>query len=210
MFIGQNGENAATEYQKGILNMKHTKYWMPLALCAAMALSLAACGSKAPAQDSTKDTQQTEAEDTVIGGENAQIPNPWTWTEYASIEDAEATVGFDVTLPELPDGYALSYIQALTERGLLEITYENESGDELSIRKAPGDGDISGDYNDYAQSDTITVSDREVTLKGNDDGNVNSKCEKNIKKYNQASRANSSRHSANTISAVFQPNISRG
>ena len=34
--------------------------------------------------------------------------------------------------------------------------------------------------------------------------------EKNIKKYNQASRANSSRHSANTISAVFQPNISRG
>lgn len=190
--------------------MKHTKYWMPLALCAAMALSLAACGSKAPAQDSTKDTQQTEAEDTVIGGENAQIPNPWTWTEYASIEDAEATVGFDVTLPELPDGYALSYIQALTERGLLEITYENESGDELSIRKAPGDGDISGDYNDYAQSDTITVSDREVTLKGNDDGNVNSKCEKNIKKYNQASRANSSRHSANTISAVFQPNISRG
>lgn len=35
--------------------------------------------------------------------------------------------------------------------------------------KAPGDGDISGDYNDYAQSDTITVSDREVTLKGNDD-----------------------------------------
>ena len=40
--------------------------------------------------------------------------------------------------------------------------------------------------------------------------NVNSKCEKNIKKYNQASRTNSSRHSANTISAVFQPNISRG
>ncbi len=40
--------------------------------------------------------------------------------------------------------------------------------------------------------------------------NVNSKCEKNIKKYNQASRADSSRHSANTISAVFQPNISRG
>lgn len=40
--------------------------------------------------------------------------------------------------------------------------------------------------------------------------NVNSKCEKNIKKYNQASRANSSRHSANTISEVFQPNISRG
>lgn len=39
--------------------------------------------------------------------------------------------------------------------------------------------------------------------------NVNSKCEKNIKKYNQASRANSSRHSANTISEVFQPNISR-
>lgn len=74
-----------------------------------------------------------------------------------------------MTLPELPDGYVLSYIQALTERGLLEITYENESGDELSIRKAPGDGDISGDYNDYAQSDTITVSDREVTLKGNDD-----------------------------------------
>lgn len=37
---------------------------------------------------------------------------------------------------------------------------------------------------------------------------VNAK--KNIKKYNQASRANSSRHSANTISEVFQPNISRG
>lgn len=96
------------------------------------------------------------------------VPNPWT--EYASLKMSRPLSGFDVTLPELPDGYALSYIQALTERGLLEITYENESGDELSIRKAPGDGDISGDYyNDYAQSDTITVSDREVTLKGNDD-----------------------------------------
>ena len=92
--------------------MKKFQKFGSLLLAVLMILSLAACGSKAPAQDSTKDTQQTEAEDTVIGGENAQIPNPWT--EYASIEDAEAAVGFDVTLPELPDGYVLSYIQALT------------------------------------------------------------------------------------------------
>ena len=51
---------------------------------------------------------------------------------------------------------------------MIQVFY-GEDGDDLFIRKAAGDGDISGDYNDYAQSDTITVSDREVTLKGNDD-----------------------------------------
>lgn len=58
---------------------------------------------------------------------------------------------------------------------------------------------------------TLTIHDqRKGYPELDEDGNVNSKCEKNIKKYNQASRANSSRHSANTISEVFQPNISRG
>jgi len=36
------------------------------------------------------------------------------------------------------------------------------------IRKAPGTDDISGDYNDYAEIETLDVNSRSVTMKGND------------------------------------------
>ena len=36
------------------------------------------------------------------------------------------------------------------------------------IRKAPGADDISGDYNDYAETETLDVNSRSVTMKGND------------------------------------------
>ena len=42
----------------------------------------------------------------------------------------------------------------------------------MVIRKAAGTEDISGDYNEYPEIYNVTVSEREVTMKGTD-GKVN-------------------------------------
>lgn len=46
-----------------------------------------------------------------------------------------------------------------------------DSGEQMMIRKASGAGentDISGDYNVYNETSTVTVGEYTVTLKGND------------------------------------------
>ena len=49
---------------------------------------------------------------------------------------------------------------------MLELFYTDGNGGGVSVRKAAGDGDISGDYNEYAAVTTTSVEDAQVTLKG--------------------------------------------
>ena len=52
---------------------------------------------------------------------------------------------------------------------MFEVIYRDggeESQNIIHIRKAPGAEDISGDYNQYAESSTETVGEAEVTMKG--------------------------------------------
>ncbi len=72
-----------------------------------------------------------------------------------TMADAAALAGFDMTLPETADG-----LEAV-ENEMIQALY-GENGDEMLIRKALGSEDISGDYNIYAQTETVNG----VTLKG--------------------------------------------
>ena len=90
---------------------------------------------------------------------SAQIPNPFV--DCDTLAQAEQLAGFSLTLPAdiKADGISVlsgDMIQVLCEDG-------------LSIRKALGDEDISGDYNTYPQVETVAVQGHAVTLKGEGD-----------------------------------------
>lgn len=90
---------------------------------------------------------------------STQIPNPFV--DCDTLAQAEELAGFSLTLPAdvKTDGISVlsgNMIQVLREDG-------------LSIRKALGDEDISGDYNSYPQVETVTVAGHAVKLKGTGD-----------------------------------------
>lgn len=90
---------------------------------------------------------------------SAQIPNPFV--DCDTMAQAEDLAGFSLTLPVnvKTDGISVlsgNMIQVLCEDG-------------LSIRKALGTEDISGDYTSYPQVETVTVEGNAVTLKGTGD-----------------------------------------
>ena len=96
----------------------------------------------------------TENEEPVIGG--MQIPNPFincdTMTEAADL------AGFSVVLPKAAD-----MLQAV-KGSMIQALY-GDNGSDMTIRKAAGSGDISGDYNVYAQTEIAG----DATLKGAND-----------------------------------------
>lgn len=127
--------------------------------------------------------ETTENEEILIGGdpatwgpddgdegESVQIPNPWQ--EYQTLEEAAAAAGFDLTAPESIDGYSEKSISVMSgTESIFDITFRNDS-EQIRIRKAAGTEDISGDYNVYDKTETVSVGELEVTEKGNG-GSVN-------------------------------------
>ena len=91
----------------------------------------------------------------------AQIANPLVeyGSDVKSLEAAQEAVGFTLTVPGsvTPENYIV--ISGL----ILEVNFDGGY-----LRKAEGSEDISGDYNEYASTETKTAEGKEVTLKGND------------------------------------------
>lgn len=97
------------------------------------------------------------------GTSGAQIANPFE--EYETLEQAQKAVGFEITVPEEINGCGRRIFRVNKENHLLEIIYQDNDGEKTyTVRKAEGDGDISGDYNKYAYSDTSDG----ITVKGED------------------------------------------
>lgn len=129
-----------------------------------LCLAIIACGKK-------EETKQETAETTnVIQKESTQIPNPFV--EVKNLDEASKIAGFTLEVPETYEDYKQQVIQAI-ENDMIEVIYlEEESGYEgLRIRKAKGTDDISGDYNEYRNVETVKVGDYDVTEKG-DEGNI--------------------------------------
>ena len=63
---------------------------------------------------------------------------------------------------------------------MIEVIYQNEMdenestdrADEVRMRKAKGDEDISGDYTAYSETGSLTIGNIQVTIKG-EHGNTN-------------------------------------
>jgi hypothetical protein len=135
------------------------KKLVAITLCVVTALSFTACNKNAPAKDNTNQFSE----------QNNQIPSPFE--DCTTIADAEIIAGFTLILPEkMPKDYIKRSIQAIKD-DMVQVFYENGES-ELLVRKAKGNQDISGDYNQYSENSTMNVDDLQVTTRGNN-GKVN-------------------------------------
>ena len=110
-------------------------------------LSLAACGSSTASD-----------EPDIIG-----MPNPFT--DFNTLAEAEKQTGFYITLPDAIGSSNNKIYRAMNDE-MLEVIYVNGEDETGRIRKARGSEDISGDYNEYAETETVSVGGIDVLLKG--------------------------------------------
>ena len=133
-------------------------------LISVLCLAIIACGKKEEAKQETTETTN------VTQKESTQIPNPFV--EVKTLEEASKIAGFTLEVPETYEDYKKQVIQAI-ENDMIEVIYydENSEHEGLRVRKAKGTDDISGDYNEYKDVETVKVGDFEVTEKGSE-GNI--------------------------------------
>lgn len=139
---------------KNIHSINFIKHTTLLACSALLAVSLAACSQPVASDAASSATSDT-----------AQIPNPWA--DCTTLADAAALTGYDFTVPDSVDGYPDVTIAVLESEQLTEVQYSSSNA-RLCLRKVPGSDDISGDYNQYAESNAVDVDGRSVPLQGND------------------------------------------
>ena len=97
------------------------------------------------------------------GHNAAQIPNPIHDCE--TLKEAEALAGFSLDVPQsVEDSHSCRF--RASKDSMLEVIYQTEGQETVRIRKAPGTGDISGDYSEYSQVDTVTADGVSITMKG--------------------------------------------
>lgn len=133
-------------------------------LMSVLCLAIVACGKKEEAKQETAETTN------VTQKESTQIPNPFV--EVKNLDEASKIAGFSLEVPETYEDYKKQVIQAI-ENDMIEVIYydENSEHEGLRIRKAKGTDDISGDYNEYKDVETVKVGDFEIIEKGSE-GNI--------------------------------------
>ena len=132
-------------------------------LISVLCLAIIACGKKEEAQQEA--TQATE----TTQGQSTEVPNPFI--EAKNLEEASKIAGFNLSVPATYEDYKKQVIQAI-EDDMIEVIYFNDTDNEgLRIRKAKGTDDISGDYNEYKNVETVKIGDYDVTEKS-DGGNI--------------------------------------
>ncbi|MBR4150984.1 MAG: hypothetical protein IKR08_06400, partial [Firmicutes bacterium] len=111
-------------------------------LSAAMMLC-AGCAKKSneggtEAQGVITDSAGTQQSAGSQGGSQMQIPNPFT--EYGSLEEAEAAAGFKMHVPAIIEG-ATKYVWRVMDAGdtkMIEAIYYADGEEILRLRKAEG------------------------------------------------------------------------
>lgn len=141
---------------------------MLVLVCAAMT-SITACGAKEPVTtEVTKIVKETKiAEEQEMVDETVGMPNPWT--DHKTLEEAQDSVGFSITVPEKMDSYTQTMIQTL-DKEIIQVFYQKEgqSDSEILVRKGIGSDNISGDYNTYDEKVQRDINKYDVTEQGND------------------------------------------
>lgn len=95
-----------------------------------------------------------------------QIPNPFV--SYENVDKAKKALNFEPSFPAyIPEEFILDDISVMGN-DLLQLIYRDKDNDRLLFRTAKGNEDISGDYNTYANVETINMNNYEITMQGND------------------------------------------
>ena len=137
------------------------KRCIALAMSAALALSITACGSSS--KPSASQSGSASDASTVLG-EDVQIPNPWK--DFESLEEAVKAVGFDFVAPDALAGCDQIAYQAIPDDRIIGVLYLNGEERQVIIRKAPGGENISGVYSQFDKLEQVEVDGRSVTMGG--------------------------------------------
>lgn len=131
--------------------------------------SMAACGAKEPVRaEVTKAVTETQmAEEQEAVSETVGMPNPWT--DHKTLKEAEDTAGFSITVPEYITGYTQTMIQTL-DKEVIQVFYQkdDQSEEEILVRKGVGSEDISGDYNIYSEKTQLDINENQIMEQGKD------------------------------------------
>lgn len=127
-------------------------------LMSLLCLAIVACGKKEEAKQETAETTNVTQE------QDYGVPNPYEIVD--TLDEASKIAKFDLSVPTTYGDYKKQVIQAIEDDMIEVIYFEEETQYEgLRIRKAKGTDDISGDYNEYKNVETVKVGDYDVTEK---------------------------------------------
>ena len=100
--------------------------------------------------------------------ESGRMQAIWNVTECSSIKELSEKVGFavsEIDAETLP--FAVKEVSYLAYPDMLaEVNYRGSGEEDVCYREGIGNGDISGDYNSYQQTETIEIQNVEIVLKG--------------------------------------------
>ena len=134
-----------------------------------------AAPAETTAEDAAAETESTEAATTSAAAEeNTGLANPWS--DVGSAEEAAKGAGIDSFVIAEDPGLDLGQLFERTYRcmdGIAEARLEYPAS-ALTVRKGTKaeEGDISGDYTEYANTWTQDVNGSEVTCFGNREGDA--------------------------------------
>ena len=140
--------------------------WIRYASIAACAMLVIGVGIFAITQhrgniiDTPAQSEEADSSDFVQSGT--------PYAEYDTLEEAENTIGFEISVPDSYGGYTEPYY-AVIEGKILEVQYYNGDDCGMIIRKSRGSEDISGDFNEFDNITETEVNGNTVTIKGNGD-----------------------------------------
>ena len=131
-------------------------------------------GSTEAAAASAAETESTAAATSAAAEENTGLANPWS--DVGSAEEAAKGAGIDSFVIAEDPGLDLGELFERTYRcmdGIAEARLEYPAS-ALTVRKGTiaEEGDISGDYTEYANTWTQDVNGIEVTCFGNREGDA--------------------------------------
>lgn len=107
----------------------------------------------------------------VIRTMTTQIPNPFVTCK--DLKEAQELVGFSLTPPsQFPNWLNETVFRASKSSQMIEVIFSSADDEkEITLRKAAGTEDVSGDYTQYKEVQAVDVDGVQVTMKG-DDGKV--------------------------------------
>lgn len=140
--------------------------WIRYASIAACAMLVIGVGIFAITQHSGNIIDTPAQSEEADSSDFVQSGNPYA--EYDTLEEAENTIGFEISVPDSYGGYTEPYY-AVIEGKILEVQYYNGDDRGMIISKSRGSEDISGDFNEFDNITETEVNGNTVTIKGNGD-----------------------------------------
>lgn len=140
--------------------------WVRYASIAACAMLVIGVGIFAITQHSGNIIDTPAQSEEADSSDFVQYGNPYA--EYDTLEEAENTIGFEISVPDSYSEYTEPYY-AVIEGKILEVQYYNGDDRGMIISKSRGSEDISGDFNEYNTVTETEVNGNTVTIKGNGD-----------------------------------------